>query len=376
MASRKITKLYCVIAIGMTILVLNQYSSNANHNEEERYANQITRYLSSSTNNNNNKNDNINYSSQNSIEQRLNPIKSSSLSSTSASALSTTSTNFAGQQRSSNDLYVVINTPKMGSDGLTSTLVSKGCKDSNLNTIDELKRFDCPDGHTILRAHKFELGVTAVEEHRRITQSQGSGDGDGKCLIVTAIRHPASWFPSYFVQTMGPSYWTGGCHLDKWPSEKALLAEYKDWLHKRTSTYVTLSMALPGLLAEFNGNSLKQQFIFMDRNGGYSELGPAPPSSPVAGCKLLFLRMEESERWPDIFKSIDPTLEFKKGMARIDQCPTLTERLKVITDYEMTDEEKDVIFQNGDSYVRDWLDAYGFRSKQGARMKDQIAALS
>jgi len=337
MASRKIAKLHCVIFIGLTILVLNQYSSNTNRNEEEQYAQQGPRYLSS--------------------------------------------TNSAGQQRSSKDLYVVINTPKMGSDGLTSTVVSKGCKESKLNPIDELKRFDCPDGHTILRTHKFELGVTAIEEHRRTTQSQGNGDGDGdgKCLIVTAIRHPASWFPSFFVQTMGPSYFVpslGGCNLDKWPSEKALLAEYKAFLHKRTSAYSTLNMALPGLLAEFNGGSLQHQFTFMDQNGGYSELGPAPPSSRVAGCKLLFLRMEESERWPAIFKSIDPTLKFKKGLARIDKCPTLTERLKVITDYEMTDEDKDVIFRTGDKYVRDWLDAYGYRSKQAARMKDRIVAQS
>jgi len=335
MASRKIAKLYCVIFIGLTILVLNQYSSNTNRNEEEQYAQQGPRYLSS--------------------------------------------TNSAGQQRSSKDLYVVINTPKMGSDGLTSTVVSKGCKESKLNPIDELKRFDCPDGHTILRTHKFELGVTAIEEHRRTTQSQGNGDGDGKCLIVTAIRHPASWFPSFFVQSMGPSYFVpslGGCNLDKWPSEKALLAEYKAFLHKRTSAYSTLNMALPGLLAEFNGGSLQHQFTFMDQNGGYSELGPAPPSSRVAGCKLLFLRMEESERWPAIFKSIDPTLKFKKGLARIDKCPTLTERLKVITDYEMTDEDKDVIFRTGDKYVRDWLDAYGYRSKQAARMKDRIVAQS
>jgi len=337
MAGRKIVKLSSVIVICLTIIVINQYSS-ANRAKEEQHA-QVPRHLSSSITND-----------KRSMKKRLNHNISTG--------------------RSSKDLYVVINTPKMGSDGLTSTVVSKGCKESKINAIDELKRFECQDGNTILRTHKFELGVAAVEEHLRLAHPHNR-DSDGKCLIVTAIRNPASWFPSYFVQTMGPSYFVpslGGCNLDKWPSEKVLLEEYRDFIHKRTSAYGTLKLALPGLLTEFGGGTLQQQFKIMDRNGGYSELGPAPPGSSVAGCKLLFLRMEESERWPDIFKDIDPTLEFKKGLARTDKCPSLTERLKVITDYEMTDREKEIIYKNGDEYVRDWFDAYGYIAKQPTQL--------
>jgi len=262
-----------------------------------------------------------------------------------------------------NDLHVVINTPKMGTDGLTKTMVSKGCKETKIN-VSELKRFDCQRGHKkqVLRTHKFDIGSEAIERHR-------NGNSKGRCLIVTAVRSPATWFQSYFLQTLGPQKYVkslGGCNLDDWPSSEELLEDFRDFLHKKSSAYGALTLAIPGLLNEFGGGSLREQFEIMDRNGGYSELGPAPPESIMAGCNLLFLRMEQSDRWPAIFDQIDPTIKFEKGLARVDRCPNLANRIKVVQDYSMTIAEKNFIYQRGDRYIKDWFDAYGFNYQRGS----------
>jgi len=336
MGIRKITKAYYVVAIGLTILVINLCSTN-----RKEYAQVDPRYLSSEEDD------------MRSVEQNREMIHSNrELSSNTGSK----------------NLYVVINTPKMGSDGLTSTVKPKGCNESKINVVHELKRFDCPDGHEVLRTHKFDIGSKAIEQYRK-------DNAEGRCLIVTAIRNPASWFPSYFVQTMGRAKFVrslGGCNLDEWPSREELLRDFRDFLVKNSSAYDSLTLALPGLLNEFGGGSLREQFEIMDKNNGYSELGPAPPGSIVAGCNLLFLRMEQSDRWPAIFKKIDPTIQFKKGLARIDRCPNLSQHIKVIQDYKMTVAEKNFIYQRGDEYIKDWFDAYGFRKETS--LNDEVFA--
>jgi len=261
-------------------------------------------------------------------------------------------------------IFAVINTPKMGTGGLLATALSRDCTESNID-VGGLGMYDCPDEKTVLRTHKFDIGSNAIKEYR--TNNPGS-----QCLIVTAIRNPTSWLASKFLESLGAAKFVpalGGCNLDEWPSKETLLRDFQEYAQLKSS-YGALTHALPGLLEEFGGGEIREQFEIMDANEGYSLLGPAPPGSIVEGCNLLFLRMEQSDRWPAIFEQIDPTVEFKKGVARDEQCPNLTEYIKVITDYEMTEAEKKSIYQNGERFVKDWFDAYGYMNKDP--LTDQI----
>jgi len=252
----------------------------------------------------------------------------------------------AANKGSNGKLTAVINTPKMGTGGLFLTLTeNQGCHESG-PPVKGLSMLKCENDHKALRTHLFDVGSNAILEHRK-------EDPDGQCLIVTAIRSPRTWFASKFLQQLG------GCNRDEWPTKEELLTRFKDFT-QRLSSYKALHGALPELLNEFHGGSLVEQFKIMNENGGYSMLGPAPEDSVVAGCKLLFLRMEQSEQWPSIFKKIDPTIEFQKGESRVDQCPEFSEYIKVVADYEMSVQERKNIYIKGGAFVREWFDSYNY----------------
>lgn len=264
----------------------------------------------------------------------------------------------------SKSVFAVINTPKMGTGGLVATALSDSCTRSNID-VDGLAAYDCPDDKTVFRTHKFDIGSSAIKEYR-------TNNPESQCLIVTAIRNPTSWLASKFLESLGAAKFKpelGGCNLDEWPSKETLLRDFQEYAQLKDS-YGALTHALPGLLEEFGGGGIREQYEIMDANDGYSLLGPAPPGSIVEGCNLLFLRMEQSDRWPAIFEQIDPTVEFKKGVARDEQCPNLIEYIKVVTDYEMTEAEKKSIYQKGERFIEDWFDAYGYMNKDP--LKDHI----
>jgi len=315
MGTLKKVKLYYVIAIGLAILMITLFSEDSEGHG---------RHLSSADEQN--------------VDERIN-----------------------GEQVSNNgstDLYAVINTPKMGTGGLIRTLLGTGglirtpntsafdCTKLESNTEPRLRMFDCLHGQKVLRTHFFDIGSKAIERHRK-------NNSEGKCLIVTAIRSPATWFASSYAEKIGNN-------LDDWPSEEALPSSFREFIQKVPAQ---ISHAIPGLLNEFGGGSLQEQFEIMDSNGGYSLLGPAPPQSIVAGCNLLFLRMEQSDQWPAIFKKVDPTIDFTTGASKTDLYPDLTERMKIVKDYEITIEEMSSVYQRGDENVKDWFDAYGYTTE-------------
>jgi len=311
MDMQKKVKLYYFIAIGLTILVINQFSANV-----DGYG----RYLNSED--------------KQSVEERINDEEVSNTG--------------------SKDIYAVINTPKMGTGGLTST-IAVGCRKTESN-VRGLATYDCPHGRKAIRSHIFDVGFNVVEEHRKDNPA-------GKCLIVTAIRSPATWFASHFAQTLG-------CNMEDWPSEEALLIQFRAFIQNSSASHI--STAIPGLLNEFGGGSLQEQFKIMDAHGGYSLLGPAPPQSTVAGCKLLFLRMEQNDHWPAIFKKVDQTIDFRRGEAKTELCPNLNERMKIIKNYELTIAEKNRIYEIGNKDVKDWFDAYGYTTQN--LLNDQVIA--
>jgi len=240
-------------------------------------------------------------------------------------------------------LFAMISTPLMEATGFLPSVITPECMRKEMNAHDDkFSLFNCPEGHSVLQSRKFDTGSKVIEQYRK-------ENPEDDCLIVTAIRDPMSWFQSYFLHSLDSKF--SSCKLDEWASKEAFLMEFKKFVQVKNPA---LSNAIPDLLNEFNGGSLQDQVMIMERGGGDEHstiLGPAPPGSIVAGCNLLLMKM----------KNIDPNLEFvHKEWATEEECPQLPEYVKVITDYEMTIEEKQTIYQSGDDNLRDWFDAYGY----------------
>lgn len=236
-------------------------------------------------------------------------------------------------------IAAVINTAKMGTSGLDKTIQrSWHCK-SDL-TENGVKHNSCDKDRIHIRTHGFNGGFEYIKEYRK-------ENPDEQCLIMTAVRNPAAWFGSMYLQTVHGNYGTA----------EEMLQNYREFL--ATDDFHMLGFVLPGLLHEFNAGSLTQQAKIMDANGGYS-LIPAPSTSALVGCDLFFLRMEQSDRWPEFFEMLDPEFKLIKGTSRVNQHRTHAEQLNAIASYELTSEEKIHIYNAGDKFLQDWFDAYGF----------------
>jgi len=97
----------------------------------------------------------------------------------------------------------------------------------------------------------------------------------------------------------------------------------------------------------------------INNNGGYS-VTPAPPTSKLVGCDLLFLRMEDSDRWPEIFRTLDPTFKNEKANSRVERNPHQLDQINAIKSYILTSEEKSNIYKRSGKFIRDWFDVYGY----------------
>jgi len=236
-------------------------------------------------------------------------------------------------------IAAVINTAKMGTGGLQKTFCDSwmcpGAPPVVLMAVHQ-----CDDDRRIARTHSFSAGSKDIQNHRKQYPV-------GECLITTALRSPAYWFGSMYLQD-AKNYWK--------PKED-MLQDYRKFL--ATDNFNALHQVLPGLLKEFNAGTLVQQAKIMDENGGYS-LIPAPESSILAGCDLLFLRMEQSDQWPDIFKMLDPDIINKRGNSRLQDHPDNNDQINAIATYKLTSEEKFNIYNNKNSFIQDWFDAYGY----------------
>lgn len=121
-----------------------------------------------------------------------------------------------------------------------------------------------------------------------------------------------------------------------------------------------LYKVLPDLLSEFNAGTLIKQAEIMDHNGGYS-LIPAPSESALVGCDLLFLRMEGSDQWPNIFQMFDPNIQSEVLSNRLKQDhPKNTDQINAILGYELTSDEKINIFNSEEDFLQDWFDSYKY----------------
>jgi len=241
-------------------------------------------------------------------------------------------------------ITAVINTAKMGTGGLVKTFVeSWTCKSKK--KINKVGPFACARERASIRTHSSESGVDYLLKHRK-------EHPEGQCLIATAIRSPAAWFGSMYLQRA----------KQHWDTSEVMLQNYREFL--ATDDFLMLYEALPGLLDEFNAGTLTQQAKIMDYNGGYS-LTPAPPTSVLPGCDLIFLRMEQSDRWPEFFEMLDPEFRSIVGESRVDQNKANVEQINAIASYELTSEEKMHIYNTGNKFIQDWFDSYGYMDDSG-----------
>jgi len=242
-------------------------------------------------------------------------------------------------------VIAMINTPKTGTEGLSQNFWQFwNCQKENRDPL--CYTYTCPEEKKVIRAHQFNAGTKALQQHRE--KHPG-----GQCLIVTSIRHPATWFPSLYAQRRNI------CSKGDMTKDD-LLNDYKGFLADEHSIVLSAEIALPGLMKEYPFGSLKEQATIMDQNGGYSILTPTSPDSIFAGCELLFLRIEQSESWPDIIQMMVPELRYERTKSQSSRCPELADHIKMLRDYELTTEEKIKISTYGGGLMADWFDTYNY----------------
>lgn len=241
-------------------------------------------------------------------------------------------------------IIAVVNTPKMGTTALTQNFI-RSWKCDNIYEDPNYLTYGCPDNRLVVRAHQFDASAQVIQQHRL-------DHPEGQCLIVSSVRHPSAWLPSLYIQKKRI------CENNSM-SKNDMLKDYKQVLGSERLLVPSMS-CLPKLMEEFNGGSLKEQAMIMDKNGGYSILGPASPESVFAGCELLFLRMEQSDQWPEIIQMMIPESDYTRIESRASQCPELADHIKMLHDYDLTMEERKYIYNNGGARMADWFDAYDY----------------
>merc|ERR1712176_2768 len=243
-------------------------------------------------------------------------------------------------------LVAVINTAKMATGSLTRGFLGAWDCDMGTKNSAGVHINGCSNSRTVLQSHKYDTAVDVIQKHRR------KNPEGGKCLILTAVRSPRTWFQSQYLQRRG------SCD-----AASMTVAEMRDDYKKFLSTFNiqgALSSALPQLLTEFNGGSLEEQFKVMDQTGGYSVLGPAASDSEVAGCELLFLRVEQGDKWNEFIKMKAPDTQYQTGVSRKQQCPELHPHIQMLESYELSQDEKEYFYNKGGAFVQDWFNVYGF----------------
>merc|ERR1740139_882945 len=203
----------------------------------------------------------------------------------------------------------------------------------------------CERDQEVIRSHDFNKAASYIQEHR-------GRNPNGRCHIETALRSPNHWFASlYNERHRAPGEHCPDANI---PSDERV-KDFKTFLS--TFKFERVFDTLGRLLNEYDV-SLTSQFRLMDKNGGYSLVGPAPDNSIIAGCDLLFLRVEDSDNWSEIF-GIYPGIRYSSGKSRLDFCPHAADTLKILEDYVMTKAEKETILSR-DNTIKEWFDLYGY----------------
>jgi len=261
-------------------------------------------------------------------------------------------------------IIAVVNTPKCGTGGLSLHFQNSfNCRWRGTE-IEGVKMARCEDGHTNLsKSHRHEESLQFLRDYRVKELSKGIVK---QCLIVTVVRDPKTWLPSKFMEDVKTKY----CESTTITPEQAV-QDYREWL--RVSANRNRQRAqwnIPHFLNMYETN-LGDQMDAMWRQGGYSLLPPRPPPRAVSNesdlpvesfCTLLFLQLESSDRWPEVFEMVAPGRRYEAPEMRDELCPANVERNRAVKSYMLTDEEK-MNFIGDDEYspyLLEWFNAYGY----------------
>jgi len=277
----------------------------------------------------------------------------------------------------SSSVIAVINTPKCGTGGLTTGASQTLQCGVGQEPILGVQHKDCQDGH-VIRTHNVVNGMQLLNDIRKSfkqqKQQKGHEDDQQQCLIITAVRDPQTWLPSLFLESNKVEL----CGLNEGEStsrqkrlSKKVLRMYKHWMNTDMHRVRWgLNYVRPQLLEEF-GTNLRTEMENIERNGGYS-LIQHPSSSPLYdrdnvlnGCELLFLRMEDHDKWPSILSSLLPGgFTYDKPLGRVDLCPNIKEVYKELLEYKLPYRDRNTIIGDDSKspHILDYFNAYGYLS--------------
>mmetsp|Transcript_21032 Transcript_21032/g.32332 ORF Transcript_21032/g.32332 Transcript_21032/m.32332 type:complete len:302 (+) Transcript_21032:285-1190(+) len=258
-------------------------------------------------------------------------------------------------------IIAVINTPKCGTNGLTQTFIkSLRCRHRNVGIKSESTGYRrCRHGGGVIRTHDFERGREALKEVRPDSTIQ-------KCTVITSVRHPEHWLPSVFLQSR-----TGGHDLcDADITREEYFQRYHDWLmtdYEMEKVRKSVNSVRPGLLEAFGGSILSYEMKKIEANGGYSLLENPLPNDVFNNCKLLLLRMEDSDKWQKILYNIVPGVRYSETVSRVEKCPKTADHYRALQEYHLSFQEI-VSVVGMDLHMLDYFNAYGILSPKARYM--------
>mmetsp|Transcript_8870 Transcript_8870/g.13620 ORF Transcript_8870/g.13620 Transcript_8870/m.13620 type:complete len:307 (-) Transcript_8870:108-1028(-) len=244
---------------------------------------------------------------------------------------------------------VVISTPKCGTGGLAGSFAQsfEPCLPVT-RPFPSTVLFDCEEEKHAVKSHNVNAGAELIESFR-------SQHPIEKCLVVTAIRDPQTWIPSMFMESRRDEL----CNANI-ASTDEMIKIYREWVATHGSRLREAAQVIrPRLLAEFGASSLTDEMKKVDANGGYSILDKAAPDGPFGHCELLFLKVENSDKWPDFISSVMPGVVYHKGSSREELCPHIADQYEAIKNYPLSQEERAGIV-NDDPDTAEYFKVYGY----------------
>mmetsp|Transcript_45680 Transcript_45680/g.55419 ORF Transcript_45680/g.55419 Transcript_45680/m.55419 type:complete len:675 (+) Transcript_45680:290-2314(+) len=267
-------------------------------------------------------------------------------------------------------VIAVINTPKCGTGGMYKHFADSYDCTFERTMFDGVMIGPCkrPNSIDVIRSHNHENSLLMLRMYLldNLKQKQQK-----KCLILTAVRDPKTWFPSKFMEDEKKKY----CEATDITPEQAV-EDYRDWLvYANNRNRHRAQWNIPHFLKLY-GTTLKEQMKVLEENRGYSLLPPVPPPEsslrdnssvqdvPVQShCSLLFLQVEHGDKWPEVFQNLSPGPEYKAPEDRNNLCPNNKERNAAIKKYELTEREKRFFIGQNDEYsdfIEEWFRVYGY----------------
>jgi len=229
-------------------------------------------------------------------------------------------------------ILAVINTEKCGTGSMQSSIKnSLRCYEKGPFYQQARVYYGCEHGGELIRTHNSGDGAKAIEMLRE-------GSSDKKCAVMSAFRSPQTWVPSAFMQLAGI------CHTKM--SYKEYEKQYHEYIMKHSNDIRgQLIGTRTHLMKEF-GITFTEVMESMKKNHGYSLHNNPSPDGSFANCELLMLRMEDGEKWREIFATLYPGVKYAPNEKRTDACPEIANHYRAIEKRKFTAEERIAIISD------------------------------